>query len=288
MDERIALVTGATAGIGAAVAQGLAQTGATVLMVGRDASKLERVVAATRAASGSQRVEGLLADLASLADVARLADEVRVRYRRLNVLVNNAGVVTRERRLSHDGFELQLAVNHLAHFLLTTALLDTLRAGAPARVLNVASIGHANGQIDFDNLQLEQGYTPRRAYYQTKLANVLFTYALARRLEGSGVAVNCLHPGIVRTSLSSDYMGNPIFRFFEMLIAISPERAAGPIVELALSERYDGVSGAYFVGGKARTSSPASYDQQLQERLWADSKALLVTVPALAGQAALQ
>lgn len=286
MSEQIALVTGATAGIGAAVAQGLARAGATVLIVGRDAGKLERAVAAARAASGNPRVEGLLADLASLADVARLADAVRGRYGRLSVLVNNAGVVTRERRLSHDGFELQLAVNHLAPFLLTTALLDTLRAGAPARVLNVASIGHASGQIDLGDLQLERGYTPRKAYYRTKLANVLFTYALARRLAGSGVAVNCLHPGVVRTGLSSDYMGSPVLRFFEGLVAISPGRAARPIVELALSERYAGVSGSYFVRGRARASSPASYDEQLQERLWAASEGLIAAAPALTREGA--
>ncbi len=286
MPERIALVTGATGGIGAAVAQGLAHAGATVLMVGRDETKLERAVAAIRAVSGNPHVEGLLADLASLADVARLAAEVRVRFGHLSVLVNNAAVVTRERRLSHDGLELQLAVNYLAPFLLTTALLDTLHAGAPARVLNVASIGHASGRLDFDDLQLEYGYTPRTAYYRTKLANVLFTYALARRLADSEVSVNCLHPGIVRTGLSSDYMGNPVFRFFEGLVAISPERAARQIVELALSERYAGVSGGYFVRGKARPSSPASYDQQLQERLWAASETLLAVVPALSVEGA--
>lgn len=281
MDERIALVTGATAGIGAAVAQELARAGTTVLMVGRDAAKLERAVATVRTASDNRRVEGFLADLASLAEVAQLAGEVQRRYGRLSVLINNAGVVTRERRSSHDGFELQLAVNHLAPFLLTNALLDGLRAGAPARVLNIASIGHAGGEMNFADLQLKHDYAPRKAYYRTKLANVLFTYALARRLEGTGVAAHCLHPGVVRTGLSSDYMGNPVFRFFEGLIAISPERAARPIVDLALSERYAGLNGAYFVRGKARSSSPASYDQELQERLWAASEALVAAAPTL-------
>jgi len=219
-------------------------------------------------AAGGGRIVPAVADLARLDDVRRLAAEFLDRSQRLDVLVHNAGVVSRERRVSADGFELQLAVNHLAPFLLTHLLRERLIASAPARVVTVASIGHVRGAIDFDDLQSEREYDHRRAYYQSKLANVLFALALARRLAGTGVTSTTLHPGIVRTRLSHEYMGNPVLRFFESIVSISPERAATHVVRLAADAEVAGETGTYYRG--LRRTEPAAHarDEALQERLW--------------------
>ncbi len=269
----VALVTGATSGIGRAVANLLARRGATVWAVGRDA---DRTCATAReiSAATNARVLPAIADFARLDDVRRLASEVLDRSDRLDVLVHNAGVVSRERKVSADGYELHLAVNHLAPFLLTHLLRERLTAGPPARVVTVSSIGHARGVIDFEDLQSEHNYDFRRAYYQSKLANVLFALALARRLNGTPVTSNTLHPGIVQTRLSHTYMGNPVFRFFESFISVSPERAADHVVRLAADPELAGQTGAYYRSDRRTEPVAQARDEALQERLWTVSAQL--------------
>src|SRR5215207_6225037 len=206
MSEKIILITGATNGIGKAAALELAKQGNTVVIVGRNPAKTQATVEEIKQQSGNSAVEGLIADLSSLADVRRLADEFRQRHSRLDVLINNAGALFAERELTVDGYEMTFAVNHLAYFLLTNLLLDLLKASAPARIVNVASDAHKGMKINFDDLQLEKNYGGMMgpAYGQSKLANILFTYELARRLAGTGVTVNALHPGLVRTGFAGN------------------------------------------------------------------------------------
>src|SRR6266851_2329738 len=204
MAGKSVLVTGGTGGIGRATATGLAALGARVGITGRDQARTEAAAAGIRAATGSQAVDAFAADMSAQAGVRRLAAQVAGTYPRLDVLVNNVGGFWAHRHLTADGLERTFALNHLAPFLLTGLLLDRLTASAPARVVTVSSGAHASGRIDFDDLQGERNYSGRRAYGQSKLANVMFTYELARRLEGSGVTAAVLHPGVVRTSFGAE------------------------------------------------------------------------------------
>ena len=203
MDGKICLVTGGTNGIGKATARALAEMGATVIIVGRDAQKTSRVVKEIRAASGNPRVGSMLADLSSQQEVRQLAHEFKRKYPRLHVLINNAGGFFMWRQLRGNGIEMTFALNHLASFLLTHLLLDTIKASTPARIINVSSGAHTSGKIEFDNLQGERDYSPR-VYENSKLANILFTMELAGRLEGTGVTVNALHPGFTATGFSKN------------------------------------------------------------------------------------
>ncbi len=207
MTGKTVLITGATSGIGKATAMGLANMGASVVMVGRDRGRGEAAVAEIKERSGNASVDLMLADVSSQREIRRLADGFGEAYPRLDVLVNNAGVFRSERITTADGIEATFAVNHLAYFLLTNLLLERLKASAPSRIVNVASADHSNATIDFDDLQGEKGYRGAKAYSRSKLANVLFTYELARRLRGTGVTVNCLHPGVVGTNLGSGVSG---------------------------------------------------------------------------------
>ena len=203
MNGKVCLVTGGTNGIGKSTALELARMGATVVIVGRDAQKTSEVVQEVRAASGNPNVNSLLADLSSQQEVRRLAHEFKNKYSQLHILLNNAGAVFMQRQLSVDGVEMTFALNHLASFLLTNLLLDTIKASAPARIINVSSNAHTTGKIEFDNLQGERNYSPR-VYENSKLANILFTRDLARRLEGTGVTVNALHPGFTATGFAKN------------------------------------------------------------------------------------
>ncbi|MFM7173229.1 MAG: SDR family oxidoreductase [Caldilinea sp.] len=272
--DKVCLVTGGTDGIGKATALGLAKLGATVVLVGRNAVKAGHVVDEIRRVTQNPQIEAITADLASLNQVRKLAENFKARYKRLDVLVNNAGLVTHERELSEDGFELMFAVNYLAPFLLTNLLLDVIQESVPARIVNVASMSYKWGKIDFDDLQSEQNFDYRRAYYQTRLGMVLFTFALARRLEGSGVTANVLHPGIVKTNLSYNYMGNPVLRFFEQLIAVSPQKGAETGLYLATSPEVAGITGEYFTKKKVQQTTETARNQRVQERLWELSAAL--------------
>jgi NAD(P)-dependent dehydrogenase (short-subunit alcohol dehydrogenase family) len=215
------------------------------------------------------------ADLSSQTETRRAAAQIRERHPTIHVLINNAGVFTRRRELTVDGLEQQFAVNHLAYFLFTNLLLDGLRAGAPSRIINVSSDAHSGSQLDFADLQGERSYDGNRAYSQSKLANILFTYELARRLRGTGVTANCLHPGVIATRLLADYMGVPaagdaLARTF----GAKPEKGAETIVYLASSQEVEGVTGKYFVNKRPVTSSRESNDEAAARRLWDVSERL--------------
>jgi NAD(P)-dependent dehydrogenase (short-subunit alcohol dehydrogenase family) len=277
MTGRICLITGATSGIGLVTARELAARGATVALVGRDEARARAAVEAIRQQTGNSEVDYLLADFSSQAAIRGLAEAFRRRYGALHVLVNNAGVICWGRRETVDKLEMTFAVNHLAPFLLTNLLLDTLRASAPARVVTVASDAHTGATIPFDDLQQTQGnYQWLRVYGQSKLANIMFTYALARRLAGSGVTANALHPGVVATRIYRSK--NPLFNFATTRVipvfALSPEKGARTSVYLASSPEVASVSGQYFVKCKPKRSSKTSYDEAAQERLWAISEQL--------------
>jgi NAD(P)-dependent dehydrogenase (short-subunit alcohol dehydrogenase family) len=265
MKGKICLVTGANAGIGRATALGLAQMGATIIMVCRSRERGETVQREIRAESGNSQVDLLLADLSAQADIRRLAADINANYSALHVLINNAAIIPQQRRETADHLEMQFAVNHLAYFLLTNLLLDKLKASAPARIVNVASQVHASGVIDFDDLQARRHYHASQVYSNTKLANVLFTYELARRLQGSGVTVNCLHPGVVATNLLNDYMGVPHGRRDR---GIDTSKGAQTSLYLATSPELAVVSGRYYVNQEERRSTAVAYDETLARRLW--------------------
>ncbi len=275
MKNKTCLVTGGTSGIGQAVAAQLAQRGARVFLTGRDAARGASAVDAIRAAGG--QAEFLPVDFASLASVRALAETSANRCDRLDVLVNNAGLIGGpERRLTADGFEETFAVNHLATFLLTEKLRGLLTAAGSARVVTVSSDAHRGvAQIEFDNLQAERRYKPFRAYSQSKLANVLFTYELARRMEGTGVAATCLHPGVVRTRIWAGAGG--ILGLFGALakpFMISAERSARSVTRLAAAPELEGTTGRYFHRDREADSSPGSHDPQAAARLWEESARL--------------
>jgi NAD(P)-dependent dehydrogenase (short-subunit alcohol dehydrogenase family) len=276
MAGRICLVTGATSGIGKAAATGLARLGADVVLVARDPARGQAAVAELQAATGNPRVELLMADLSSQASIRQAAEAYRRGHDRLDVLVNNAGGQWANRHTTEDGLELTFALNHLAYFLLTNLLVDLLRAGAPARVVNVTSSAQAFGDIRLDDLQFQRRYRGQAAYNQSKLANVLFTYELARRLEGSGVSVNCGVPGVTRTNFGRDDSG-PVMRLLTPLarpFMRSPEQGADTFVWLASSPEVEGATGGYYARRRARRSSRRSYDTELAGRLWRVSEEL--------------
>jgi len=279
LSGRTCVVTGATSGIGRATATELARLGAHVAICGRNVELGKAVLAEVqeRARGG---VELFLADLSSQSEVRRLAAELLERLPQIHVLINNAGVITQERTLTADGIETQLAVNHLAPFLLTNLLLDRLKASSPARIVNVASQVEGMGSIDFDDLGRERSYVPTAAYAQSKLANVLFTRELALRLRGTGVTANCLHPGVIATRLLDDYLRRPkALGFWTRMRSPPPTEGARTSVYLAASSEVQGVTGKYFVNCKAVPSSARSQDPALARRLW-DVSAQLVGLEA--------
>ncbi len=275
MKDKICLVTGATSGIGAATALGLATLGATVVIVGRNADKCSREARKIQRKTGNKSVAFLVADLSIQSDIRRVAHEFNQHYERLDVLVNNAGGYFHERRLSADGLEMTFALNHLAYFLLTHLLMENLQASGTARVINVASRDHRAGQIDFDDLMAEKHYDRHKAYAQSKLANILFTYELARRRGGAGATVNALSPGLVRTNLGAN--NGWLRKKFLNLISrgrISTDEGADTPIYLASSPDLEGITGRYFIKRKETPSSDASYDRPVAERLWTVSEAL--------------
>ena len=269
MAGSVCIVTGANGGIGRATVLGLANLGATVVMVCRSRERGEAALAEVKEKSNNDHVSLQIADLSSQVEVRKLAENFKSQHSALHVLINNAGIVPRKREVTVDGLETQFAVNYLAPFLLTNLLLDMLKSSAPARVVTVASDMHRGATIDFDDLQSERAYKPLRVYCRTKLANVLFTKELARRLQGTGVTANCLHPGVVATKLLADAMGMPrTLRPTTRLIGSSPDKGAKTSIYLATSPEVEGVSGKYFVRQKAVESSKVSYDENMASQLW--------------------
>jgi NAD(P)-dependent dehydrogenase (short-subunit alcohol dehydrogenase family) len=274
---RVCVVTGATRGIGRATAAGLTKLGATVVLICRQREDGERVSREVRV-KDSPLPDVVTADLSSQTSIRQAAASIRERYRQLHVLINNAGVFTRRRELTVDGLEMQFAVNHLAYFLLTNLLLEQLEAGAPSRIINVSSGAHAGARIDFGDLQGERGYDPGRAYSHTKLANLLFTYELARRLSVTGVTgvtVNALHPGVIATNLLANYMGVPVVgSALDRTFGATPEEGAETSIYLAASPAVEGITGKYFVRKKPAASSRESHDAAAARRLWEVSERL--------------
>ena len=269
MAGRTVLVTGATGGIGRATALGLATMGAHLAITGRDRGRTEDAAREIRAAGGGQ-VDALVADLSSQSQVRRLAEEVLQSLSRIDVLVNNVGGYWNTRHVTADGLERTFALNHLAPFLLTNLLLDRLQHSAPARVVMVASNAQATGRIDFDDLQGERSYSGARAYNQSKLANVLFTYELARRLQATSVTANALHPGVVSTSFGAEDPGRAqrLFVPFMRPFMKAPDQGAATSIHLASAANLEQVTGRYFANSKPKRSSKRSYDQAAAARLW--------------------
>jgi NAD(P)-dependent dehydrogenase (short-subunit alcohol dehydrogenase family) len=270
MNDKQILITGATNGIGLAAAEALAARGANLAIVGRSNSRTR--VAAARISAAAKRgatVVTFVSDLSSQACVRRLAAEVLARYPRLDVLVNNAGAAYGERQLTTDGIELTWSVNHLAPFLLTTLLLDRLKESAPARIITTASEAHQGAHIPFSDLNAERSYRSLVRYAETKLANILFTVELARRLEGTGVTANCFHPGLVATGFNRN---NGLLMDLGMTIlgpvSRSPQKGADTLVWLATSPDVANVSGGYFFDQQQRSPSPKAQDAETARRLW--------------------
>jgi NAD(P)-dependent dehydrogenase (short-subunit alcohol dehydrogenase family) len=279
MSGEVCVVTGATSGIGQATAAALAGQGAQVVLVGRDRGRAEKAAAEVAAAGGpAPQLE--IADLASMGQVRALADRLGA-LERIDVLVNNAGLMAGQRRVTADGYDEVFAVNHLAPFLLTNLLLSQLTAAGPARVITVTSGAHAAARLDLDDLQLEHDWEGWRAYADSKLANILFTRELARRLAGSAVTANCAHPGLVRTRFGREVrgpmrVGVTLARPF----MLSPQRGATTIVYLATSPEVAGATGGYYVKSRPREPSPAARDDAAARRLWQLSEELTGLTPA--------
>jgi NAD(P)-dependent dehydrogenase (short-subunit alcohol dehydrogenase family) len=276
MAGRTVLVTGATSGIGRATALGLAKMGAHLAITGRDRGRIENA-AREISAAGGMHVDAFVADLSSQAQVRRLASDVLEGLPRIDVLINNAGGYWNSRHVTADGLERTFALNHLAPFLLTNLLLDRLTDSAPARVITVASNAHAQGRIDFDDLQGERSYSGGRAYSQSKLANVLFTFQLARSLRRSAVTANALHPGVVRTSFGAEDPARIQRLLLPLLRPVmkSPARGAATSIHLASALELEQVSGRYFANRRPTKSSTPSYDPAVAARLWEASADLV-------------
>jgi NAD(P)-dependent dehydrogenase (short-subunit alcohol dehydrogenase family) len=280
------VITGGNAGIGKETAVGLASAGARVVVTARNAERGRAARDEIAHRSGSSTVEVMPLDLASFASIRSFAAELLDRHDRIDVLVNNAGLIHRRRTVTQEGFETTFGVNHLGHFLLTDLLLDRLRASAPARVLVVSSDAHKGARhgLDFDDLQSERRYRWGQAYGKSKLANIYFARELARRLDGSGVTVNALHPGFVRSDFGRGGDLGPVYgwgiKYLAGPFAISPEKGALTTIHLASSPEVDGVSGGYFYKCKPSTPSAAAQDDAAARRLWDVSEQLVASVPA--------
>jgi NAD(P)-dependent dehydrogenase (short-subunit alcohol dehydrogenase family) len=277
MQGKVCLVTGSSSGMGLVTAKELATMGATVVMLCRNRAKGEAVQAEIKAESGNEQVALIVADLAELSDVHRAAQEFKQRYSQLHVLINNAGGINPERKVTSDGLEATFVTNYLAPFLLTQLLLDTLLASAPARIVNVSAAAQKIGNIDFADLQGEQQYNALKAYAQAKLAQICWTYELAERLKGTGVTVNALDPGHVVTHFNDSTKGlmHVIAQVIYFFDGISPEKGAQTMLYLATSPEAEEVSGKYFLNCKQIPSSGHSYDATVCQRLWEVSEELI-------------
>jgi NAD(P)-dependent dehydrogenase (short-subunit alcohol dehydrogenase family) len=269
MKNKFVLVTGATAGIGLVTARELARLGAQVTIISRSAEKCQSTLESIKAATGNPNVEYIAADLSTKDGVRQAAYEFKKRHTRLDVLVNNAGAVFMSRQVSRDGLEMTFALNHLNYFLLTQLLLDVLKSSAPARIVNVSSDAHRGAKINFDDLQFEKSYSGFGAYGQSKLCNVLFTNELSRRLAGTNVTANALHPGFVSTEFGKN--NGPLMKLVMRLlspIAKNVEEGASTSIYLATSHEVDGLTGKYFADKRAVESDPLTYDREIAEKLW--------------------
>lgn len=268
--NHVVIITGANSGMGKATSTELAKTGAHVIMACRDQTRGEEALKEVRMQSGNNQVVLMICDLASLSSIRKFCEKFKSNYNRLDVLINNAGVILPGRHETKDGFELQFGVNHLGHFLLTHLLLDLMIASAPSRIINVASGAHKIGKIHFKDVNLNTNYRLWRAYGQSKLANILFTYELANRLKDTNVTVNCLHPGAVATSMGINRetgFGTFITKLVKPFFQTS-EQGAETAVYLATSNEVNNETGHYYFRKKPIKSSKRSYQPELQKKLW--------------------
>jgi NAD(P)-dependent dehydrogenase (short-subunit alcohol dehydrogenase family) len=277
MNGKVCLVTGATAGIGQATALLLAQQGATVVGVGRNPAKNEFSTQMIKEKTGNWAVEYLLADLSSQKEIRALAQQFLAKYDRLDVLVNNAGATFGERMESVDGIEMTFALNHLGYFLLTNLLSDILETSAPSRVINVSSSLHKLGKLNFDDIAFKDGYARSKAYQRSKLANIAFTYELARHFSNQKITVNAMNPGLVATNVgqSAGGLSAKMKGLVDKIAGLTPEEGAQTIIYLATSLEVTGVTGRYFVKEKSIPSSKISYDLDFCRRLWDISSELI-------------
>lgn len=276
MQGKTVLITGATDGIGKETARALAKMGAKVTIVGRNREKSERVLAELKQSTGNPNIELLLADLSSMQAVRDLAEAFKTKHDRLDVLVNNAGAIYDSREVTVDGYERTFATNHLAYFLLTNLLLDLLKKSAPARIVNVASEAHKSGKLDFDDLQSEKHFSTFTVYGTSKLANVLFTYELARRLAGTGVTANCLHPGVIASGFGNST--NRVLRIGFSLVRpfmIDAVKGAQTTIYCASSPAVEGVTGKYFKNKRPYPSRKLTHNEAIAKRLWEVSEGLV-------------
>jgi NAD(P)-dependent dehydrogenase (short-subunit alcohol dehydrogenase family) len=275
LNGRVAMVTGATSGLGREVAEGLAHRGAEVVLAARNRMKAEAAAAAIAEASGNLEIHYLLADFSSTSDIRNLCRRFRAQFGRLDILVNNAGAVFFRRRVNEDGLEMTFALNHLGYYTVACLLIDLLVESAPARIINVASESHRDSSLNFDDLQLQREYGPLKAYGRSKLANVLFSYELARRLWGAHVTANAIHPGFLRTEIAANigWVGRAVSRVMK-LFAKPVAEGAEAVIALAAEPALEDVSGEYFIRCQRARSSEASYDEIDARRLWQASAAL--------------
>ncbi|MGD0355656.1 MAG: SDR family oxidoreductase [Dehalococcoidia bacterium] len=284
MSAKHCVVTGASSGIGKEISLGLAQRGASIIMICRDADRGRKAMEEIQRKTDSKSIDLFLADLSSQHQIRRVAAALKLKYEQLHVLVNNAGVVMDKRVLTEDGIEMTFAVNYLAYFMLTNLLINLLKAGAPSRIVNVSSMAYRSARLEFDNLQGEKGYKRDTAYALSKLADILFTYELGRRLEGTGVTVNSVCPGGVSSRLWEN--SNPLINYFFKTFMKGPEEGARLPVYLASSPEVEGLSGRYFqtrehlqfqhvkTRGAMCKTSPATYDAEAARQLWEVSEKL--------------
>ncbi len=274
--DQVCIVTGATAGIGLVTARELAERGATVVLISRSAKKCSATVAALREATSNERISAIAADLSLMSEVRRAAAEFSARQTRLDLLVNNAGAYFMARQETAEGNEMTFALNHLNYFLLTNLLLDMLIASAPARIVNVSSDAHRGAKLNFADLQNSRRYAGFTAYGQSKLANILFTAELARRLEGTGVTTNSLHPGLVATNFAANNgRRGKLMRWVMNRFSISVEQGAQTTLYVATAPELEGVTGQYFESSRVAQPSAAARDADAARRLWEVSEQLV-------------
>ena len=279
MKNKTVIITGATNGIGKAAAEALANKGAHLVLVGRNPQKAENVKREIIQKTANSNIDILIADLSSMAQVKRLGQEILEKYPKIDVLLNNAGAFFQERQETVDGFELTFALNHLAYFLLTRDLLDRLKANPDgARIVNVSSAAQNSGKINFDDLMMEQDYTGFKSYCASKLANVMFTYELARRLEGTKVTTNAVHPGAVSTGFGAETSGFMSFllKLFKPFM-IKPAKGAETPIYLASSPEVEGITGKYWAKKRAEKTTEQSYNKSDCARLWSESEKLVAS-----------
>ncbi|MES2591314.1 MAG: SDR family oxidoreductase [Bacteroidota bacterium] len=277
MQNKNVLITGATAGIGLETAKVLAKKGANIYIVARNTDKAKSAVEEIKSQNKNSTVDYFIADLSSQKEVRRLAEEVNAKLQKLDVLINNAGGVFQQKQYSVDNIEMTFATNHLSYFLLTNLLLDLLKKSTPARIVNVASDSHYRGKMDINDLGLNANYGGLKAYEQSKLANVLFTLELAERLKDSGITVNVLHPGRVKTDIGLKNTGvlyKLAWNFFKVFSSVSIEKGAETSIFLAHSENVKDVSGKYFSDCKPKMYSRYAETAGLKEKLWDSSEKL--------------